>query len=503
MELRPYQDDFVSRLSRTVAQFKQIIGQAATGSGKTVIFSAISSRYKGNILILVHRRELLQQTRNTLYDVYGIDAQIIVRGMRSIPEARVYVGMVESVNKRILQIKNKIGLLIIDEAHRAEFNKIHRHFEDALTIGFTATPISASPKNPLKKYYNEIVCCVSIEELIKLGALCQNITYSPKEQVDRRALIMKGHDFDVERMAQAFSKQRYVESVVESYKKLANNTKAIVFNCNIEHSELVCDAFQAAGYDARHVDGMSKDRDEIMKWFKESQNGILCNCDIATVGLDVPSIETVIVNRSTKSLPLWLQMCGRGSRPYANKSFFTIIDMGGNSTPLGDWCTPHDWDNYFWHPKKPGKGDGVAPVKICEGCEAIIPARTMVCQYCGYIYPPVPIEETKINGEFLIVTKGINVQDLIEKNKEKKEYYPFFYIGTTLATQARNFYDKMTDDAAAFILERYHVLAKEWANTKNKKYNQWHQQKAKEHLYEQLQKYFRKWKPTQQINLPK
>ncbi len=317
----------------------------------------------------MHRRELLQQTRRTLWEMYKIEAQIIVAGMRTIPAARVYVGMVESVNRRVLQIPVTIGLLIVDEAHRAEFNKIHRHFAEALTIGFTATPLAASRKNPLKKYYNDIVCCIDIKALIQQGALVQNITYSPQEQIERANLKLRGDDFDANAMASAFSKQRYVQSVVDSYKKLTPNTKAIVFNCGVEHSKLVCAAFIGAGYNARHVDAGSADRDRTMAWFKTTPDAILCNCDIATVGLDVPDIETVIVNRATTSLPLWLQMCGRGSRPAQNKTMFTIIDMGGNAITLNDWNYAHDWNNIFWNPARPGKGNGVAP------------AAPVCCQY--------------------------------------------------------------------------------------------------------------------------
>lgn len=492
MNLRPYQDNFVSNLSRSVAKNKQVIGQAATGSGKTVIFSTIANRFKGGVLILVHRIELLQQTRRTLYDMYGISAQIIVSGMRTIPDNRVYIGMVESANKRISQLKN-IGLVIIDEAHRAEFNKIHRHFESAYTIGFTATPLAANKKEPLKKYYNDIVCCIDIPELIKLGSLCQNITYAPKDIVDRESLKVKGNDFETGLMSASFSKPRYVVSVINSYKKIADNTKAIVFNCGIEHSKLVADAFIAAGYNAKHLDGASEARDHIIKWFKTTPNAILCNCDIATTGFDVPDIETVIVNISTMSMPLWMQMCGRGSRPTPAKSAFTIIDMGGNAVNMGDWDTPRNWEDIFWNPPKASKGDGVAPVKLCPECDAIIPAQSQTCKYCGFAYPPKEMELEELLNDFVVVTKGIDVNNIMERHKEKKEYFPFFNIGTTLAYQAKQTVPKMTDENAEFILSKYHELAKEWAHKRNKKYNQWHKDRAKEHLFTELQRHFKKW----------
>jgi len=499
VQLRPYQEKFVTDLSRSVHKHKQVIGQMATGGGKTIVFSTICDRYKGNVIILVHRVELLQQTRRTLYDVYGITAQIIVAGMRVIPKARVYVGMVETVFKRINQISD-IGLVIIDECHIANFNKIHQHFESAMTIGFTATPLAANKNDPLKKYYNDIVCCIDIPELIKQGSLCQNITYAPKDVVDRESLKVKGNDFDDGMMAASFSAPRYVISTVNAYKRWAKGTKTIIFNVNIEHSILVTKAFLAAGYNAKHVDGTSEDRVHTIRWFRTTPDAILCNVGIGAVGLDVPSIETVIPNKSTKSMPLWLQMTGRGSRPTPSKSAFTIIDMGANAINLGDWCDARDWENIFWNPPKKGKpGTGVAPVKNCPQCDAIIPVQCRECQHCNYIYPPRELQLEEILEDFILVTKNINVHEIIENNRHRKEYYPFFQIGNTLAYQAGQTIHEMNDEHANYILSKYNVMAAQWCHEVGKKYNQWHKERAKEHLFTELSKAFKQWQPAAQL----
>ena len=57
---------------------------------------------------------------------------------------------------------------------------------------------------------------------------------------------------------------------------------------------------------------------------------ILVNVGIATTGYDYPPTQTVILNKKTKSLALYLQMLGRGSRPFKGKEYFNVIDMGSN-----------------------------------------------------------------------------------------------------------------------------------------------------------------------------
>ncbi len=71
---------------------------------------------------------------------------------------------------------------------------------------------------------------------------------------------------------------------------------------------------------------------------------------ILTTGFDEPSVETIILNRATRSLTLYFQMIGRGSRILDNKSHFNVIDMGNNIARFGPWNAPIDWQEIFHFP---------------------------------------------------------------------------------------------------------------------------------------------------------
>lgn len=504
--LRPYQSNLVNETAVKLSEgARKLLVQLPTGGGKTIAFSAITNRWlqkqQTSVLILVHRKELLSQTRRTLYNVFGISAQPIVAGMRHIPPARVYVGMVESAHRRVRQIKN-IGLVVIDEAHLANFFKVHDLFPTQLVLGFTATPYSANKKKPLKDYYNEIVTTIQVRELIELGSLCQNITYAPKDVVERAALTVKGGEFDEGFMALQFSAPKYVENTVKAYKKYAEGTKAIVFNVNIDHSKQVDAAFRIAGYQSRYLDGTmsSTERTNTLSWFETTPGAILNNVGIATTGTDIPSIETVIINRSTKSPILWLQTTGRGARTTATKIMFTIIDLGSNAVELGDWSDDRDWYDIFHNPPKPRKTEQVAPCKSCPQCEAILAASVRVCKYCGYEYPARDQELEEELSDFVIVTKNIDVRRVMNENRDKKDYYAFFKIGKELADEAQRSIPAMNDERAAFILTHYEELAREWCHTVGKRFNQWHKDRAKEHLFTELATRFKGWESP--VGLP-
>lgn len=497
MQLRDYQikltDDVIRKLSK-----RKVIAQLATGGGKTVCFSSITKRYidkhEKSVLILVHRKELLQQTRRSLHNAFNLDCQIIIAGMKTISYNRIYVGMVETVKRRIDQLHN-IGMIIIDEAHIANFNLIHNHFPESYFIGFTATPLAAAKDKPLKNYYNDIVCGIDIADLIKIGSLCANETYAAKDSVNRKELSIKAGEFDNNLMGLEFSQPQHVKNVVKIYKEKAEGTKAIVFNVNIEHSLKVTDAFKEAGYNCRHFDGEtdSNERTEVLSWFENTPGAILCNVGIATTGFDEPTIETVIVNRSTMSMPLWLQMTGRGSRPTEFKKTFTIIDMGGNAITHGDWCDRHNWDYLFWNPPK--KGEGVAPVKDCPKCMRILHAKVMICPECGHEFPPPKQKVEEELSEFVLVTKNINVLDIIYECRFNQEYRTFFKLAESFARELKYTTKELNQEKFIFTLHILEDKHREWCRLVGKKYDQWHQNLTRTKLIEELKNYYKTWEP--------
>lgn len=498
MQLRPYQEEFATNIARKLSGgFRRIVGQLATGGGKTITFSAITNRYitksGKSVLIIVHREELLNQTKRTLYKSYGIIAEVVSKQMQP---AKVYVSMVETLNNKLKKNPNyfnDVGLVIADEAHIANFHKIFTYFPEAYIVGFTATPISASKKKPLRGQFEDIVCGIDIPELIQMGALVKNITYNCKNDIKRSEMLIKNGEFDAAEMAGKYKRAKQVQNTLDAYKEHALGTKTLIFNCNIEHSKIVCDHFVSNGLPCKHLDAGSPDRQEILQWFKETPDAILCNIGILTTGFDEPSIETIIVNKSTLSIPLWLQMCGRGSRPYDNKEYFKIIDLGSNAISLGDWDDKRDWQYIFHNPAK--AGNGVAPVKECPKCFCINHASVKECKDCGYEFPIVqPIE---MPMEFQIYSQNIDVQKIIRENEHRKEYYSFFKIPNDLASKAKSQVKELNEDLVNDILKHMHIKCREWCHMREKKYNQWHKDLAQDTLFKSLKNYFKKWQPLQ------
>lgn len=385
-ELRPYQKNTVNQIRNAfhVRKHSSAILCIPTGGGKTVVFSFIaeSAISKGStVMIACDRKELINQAFEKLKD-YGLSPTIIAPGKRFIKNT-CYVASVDTILRRNMDIS--IDILIVDEAHKAKFDKLVEKYRGrCLIIGATATPIRKGSQNSLHKLYQDLVNPVQVSDLISDGFLAPAVTYGA--EVDLNSIKTNRLDYDKKELFDFYNKQTMYAGVVNNYKKFCNDGLTIIFNVNREHSQKTADEFVLNGIDARHVDGSMSDfsRTRMMNAFYNGEFKVLCNCMIATTGYDNPRIKNVIVNRATLSLALWLQMCGRGSRTYPGKTHFNIIDMGSNVKKHGFWEDDRQWDLV----KKPkSKQEQPAPVKSCPQCEAFVHASKPVCPNCRFVFP--------------------------------------------------------------------------------------------------------------------
>lgn len=485
MELFPYQADDINKIARLYGGgYRKLIYQLPTGGGKTVTFGGITNRFlqkypDKDVLVTVHRDELLQQARRTFFEGFGYPSQII--GNNKSGEHRIKISMVETLNNRIKNnppFFENVGLLIVDECHIGNFKKIYDHFPSPLILGVSATPLSSDKKDPLNNYFEEIVCGPQIKELIDLNRLVPNVTYTIKG-VNRGKIRIKNGKYDEAQMGFIYSHQKHIKNCLSAYEKYAEQGKTLIFNCNIEHSKLVNLAFLEAGYDSRHLDGTESEvqRQDTLHWFKHSPNAILNNVGILTTGFDDPAIINIMVNRAMLSLPLWLQTCGRGGRacPKIDKTHFNLIDLGCNNDYFGDWSIDRDWYDIFHNPQKMGS-KAAPPMKNCLSCEKQLPASTKICTYC-FANLRIPIEYDSFAIDFERVVTNINTERIIARNIERgyKPFKGFYDIVGKINTALRIIIaDKeLTSDVEQLIQNELLLKVKEWAAAADIPYNNW------------------------------
>ena len=337
-----------------------LLYQLPTGGGKTVIFSEIVRQYLEfsgkKALILTHRIELCKQTSDMLSE-FDVKNKVIESKVKSLPDEKkfqCFVAMVETLNNRLkgeeIEIKN-LGLIIIDEAHYNSFRKLFKFFDNCFMIGVTATPLSSNIKLPMKDVYNELICGAPIKTLVKGGFLAQANTFTYNVHLGGLKMGING-DYTVKSSDLLYSKAIMQNKLLRAYEEKALGKKTLIFNAGIASSESVHKLFTDAGYEIRHLDSTHNSvlRQETLTWFRTKKNAILTSVGILTTGFDEPTVQTIILNRATKSLTLYFQMIGRGSRILPNKKDFDVIDLGNNSTRFGLWEEKMDWHYIFNQP---------------------------------------------------------------------------------------------------------------------------------------------------------
>jgi len=338
-----------------------LLYQLPTGGGKTVIFSEIARKYiaetNKKVVVLTHRIELSLQTSKMLKG-FGVHNKVInssVKDLNDQDEYMCFVAMVETLKNRLqddlVEMKN-IGLVIIDEAHYNSFRKLFKYFKDSSILGVTATPLSSNIKLPMKDNYKKLIIGESIKSLIKRNFLSKANQYSYDVGLKTLKLGING-DYTVKSSDELYGNISMQSKLLTAYEELSKGTKTLIFNNGINTSYYVYESFKKAGYNIRHLDNKNSaaERKDILEWFHKTPDAILTSVSILTTGFDEPTVETIILNRATRSLTLYFQMIGRGSRVLPTKDEFTVIDLGNNAKRFGLWSEPVDWQEIFHFPE--------------------------------------------------------------------------------------------------------------------------------------------------------
>jgi len=304
---------------------------------------------------MTHRLELCRQTSEMLTG-FGVVNKVVdsKADLDDQADYTCYVAMVETLNNRLNDDKldiSDVGLVIIDEAHYNSFTKLFKFFEKSFILGVTATPLSSNKELPMKGNYDELIVGETIESLIENDFLARAEVFQYDMGLTSLEVGSNG-DYTVKSSEDLYSSPLMLEKLLKAYEKHSKGKKALIFNNGINTSINVYHTFNAAGLPIMHLDNTAtkKQRAQILKWFKETPDAILTSVSILTTGFDEPTIDTIILNRATKSLTLYYQMIGRGSRILNNKSKFTVVDLGNNMYRFGPWGADLDWQTIFKSP---------------------------------------------------------------------------------------------------------------------------------------------------------
>ena len=390
IQLYEYQKDMLRQIEDAFVTHQSVMVQMPTGTGKTVLISEVVKREERRVKnpgvwIVVHRRELVEQIKETLERRLGtsLDAE---REKSNVIE----VFSIQWLSRHYQELEERPSLIVIDEAHHAvakTYEEVMNAYPNAKKLGVTATPCRLT-KRGFTDMFEVLLCSHSIPKFIKEGYLSDfdyislNPNSEDQKKIDGLEKRAADGDYSIAEMQEVLDCKPSIERLYQTIKDFAAGKKGIVYAINIEHAEHIAEYYREQGLAAVAISSKTpkEERRRMIELFKEGSAGdkpycaslslittvgqdetpkeiqILVNVDLFGEGFDCPDVEFIQLARPTLSLAKYLQMVGRGLRVAKGKKCCTLLDNVGLYRLFGLPTTDWDWSAMFLG-RQAGKGD--------------------------------------------------------------------------------------------------------------------------------------------------
>lgn len=368
---------------------------APTGSGKTVMATALVEELAVPTLWLAHRKELIDQAAHRL-EAHNLPVGIIMAGYAPLPLAQVQVASVQTLVRRE---KPHAQLIVIDEAHHATaktYGDILDCYPNAARVGLTATPFRLDGRG-LGDLFGELVVAATTKELCELGVLHAPKVWCSKSPDLRGVKVIAG-DYQLGALSKRTNTDELNADIVRTWLKHAKDRRTVAFAVDVEHSQAITQAFQAHGVAAEHLDGSTpRDvRDAILSRLRQGETRIVCNCMVLTEGWDLPALECAVIARPTASLNLHLQMIGRVMRACDGKDGAIVLDHAGNHHVHG--LVTRRLDYSLDGEARVGHSEPLG-LRRCPICGLMFDAEGNQCPDCGWMPESSDRQRPPIHGD--------------------------------------------------------------------------------------------------------
>lgn len=363
IRLYNYQAEMKERIDVAFRSYRSVMVQMPTGTGKTVLLSEVvkseEQRVKNPwVWIVVHRRELVEQIRDTLDTMLSCPYSTLDTTSPLLSEnSRIKVMSIQWLSRHYQDMAEKPSLIVIDEAHHAvakTYAEVMNAYPEARKLGVTATPCRLNKKG-FTDLFDVLLQSWPTKKFIADGRLSLYDYMSIKaDSIDQRmvfGLTKRGADgdFSLKEMSEKLDVQPSIERLCDTILRYASNKKGIVYAIDIKHAEHIAEQYRVHGIHAVAISSKTPndERRLTIDKFKAGLIQVLVNVDLFGEGFDCPDVEFIQLARPTLSLAKYLQQVGRGMRVFEGKKFCLILDNVGLYRLFGLPSDERDWLSMF------------------------------------------------------------------------------------------------------------------------------------------------------------
>ncbi len=314
---------------------------SATGTGKTYLSAFDVQKFKPKkFLFIVHRLTIAQEAMKTFKSLLGHEIKMgIYSGNRQELEADYIFSTIQTISKQE-HLNNfdqsHFDYIVIDETHRAaadSYQRIMNHFTPDFLLGMTATPERTDGGDIFKMFDHNIAYEIRLHRALEENML------SPFHYYGVTDLTINDQEVDELTDFNHLTAKERVDRIIETTKQYGcddGNVRGLIFCSKNEISIELSKEFNERGFQTSALTGESSEAERqraihlLESDVKSEKLDYIFTVDIFNEGIDIPSVNQIIMLRPTQSAIIFVQQLGRGLRKTGKKDYLTVIDFIGN-----------------------------------------------------------------------------------------------------------------------------------------------------------------------------
>lgn len=335
------QDDALKKIEyfKKIGERKALV-IAATGTGKTYLSAFEIKKCKPKrLLFLVHRENILLKAKESFESILSGFSCGLYTGNKKEINCDYLFATIQTMTSNYHNFdKNAFDYIIVDEAHHISsptYERVIKYFNTSFLLGLTATPNRMDNKSIYEVFDENIACDIRLSDALDYKLVCpfhyygisdikslayENVNLNKIDELSKLLMVNKRVDYILEKM--------------NFYSYSGKKRKVLGFCASKEHCLFMSEEFNKRGIKSSYLtskDSIDKRESEIKNLEDENHDlEVIFTVDIFNEGIDIPSINTVLLLRPTNSPIIFIQQLGRGLRKHKNKDFLTLLDFIGN-----------------------------------------------------------------------------------------------------------------------------------------------------------------------------
>lgn len=335
--LRPAQHEAFEALQQSRQQgYSKALVVLPTGLGKTYLAAFFAQSFR-RVLFIAHREEILRQAVASFERVGDWAAVAQYTGKEMDTKAPMICASVFTLSRKVHRERfspEHFDLIIVDEFHHAaarSYQSLLNYYRPQFVLGLTATPDRTDGRDIAALCDGHVAYELPLTTAIGRGWLAPFWYYGIYDPIDYGSMHWRNNHYDEEQLWAAQYQASHADVVFRAWSR-HRQSRTLAFCSSVRHAEFLANAFRERGVTSvsLHAASGGAARQAAIRNLQEGKLEVIFTVDLFNEGVDIPSVDTILLVRPTSSSIVYLQQVGRGLRLYVDKQHCVVIDLIGN-----------------------------------------------------------------------------------------------------------------------------------------------------------------------------